>query len=141
MPSRILGGVAIEQGYDVKVSEVHGMSQRGGSVVTYVKFGEFGEKVYSPIVGEKTADYIMAFENLEAYRYLPYLKENGKLLVNAQEIDPMPVILGSAKYPENILTKIKDKNASLCAVDAFSAAREAAAKRRSMWCSSACSRP
>ena len=121
LASRILGNVVINEGYDVKVSEVHGMSQRGGSVVTYVKYGE---SVYSPIIGEGEADIVLAFELLEAYRALPYLKKGGKLVVNTQCIDPMPVITGAAKYPENILQKLESK-ADTIAVDALSLAREA----------------
>jgi len=91
LASRIIGNVALKQNYDVKVSEVHGMSQRGGSVVTYVKIGD---KVYSPIIEKGEADIIMAFEMLEALRWAEYLKEDGKLLVNEQKINPMPVIIG-----------------------------------------------
>ena len=94
LASRILGSALIGEGYDVKLSEVHGMSQRGGSVVTYVKFGE---KVYSPIIGKGEADIILAFELLEAYRALPYLRAGGKILVNAQQINPMPVVTGAAE--------------------------------------------
>ena len=118
LASRILGNVAIGEGYDVKVSEVHGMSQRGGSVVTYVKYGE---KVYSPIIDRGEADTILAFELLEAERALPYLKKGGKMIVNAQEIDPMPVITGAAKYPENIIEKLKE-NIDVKDVDALSLA-------------------
>jgi indolepyruvate ferredoxin oxidoreductase beta subunit len=99
LASKILGKVLSEEGYDVKVSEVHGMSQRGGSVVTYVKFGE---KVYSPIIDKGEADVIISFEQLEALRYTEYLKPNGKMLISTQKIDPMPVITGNAEYPENI---------------------------------------
>ena len=121
LASRILGNTVINEGYDVKVSEVHGMSQRGGSVVTYVKYGE---KVYSPIVDKGSADIILAFELLEAYRALPYLKKGGKMIVNSQKIDPMPVITGAAKYPENISDKLT--NACNCqVVDALSLAKEA----------------
>ncbi len=122
LASRILGTVATAQGFDVKVSEVHGMSQRGGSVVTYVKYGE---KVNSPIVSVGDADILLAFEQLEAYRSLPYLKKGGKLLVNTQKTDPMPVITGAMEYPENILEKIESKGISLTAIDALSLAREA----------------
>lgn len=104
LASRILGKVAVDGGYDVKVSEVHGMSQRGGSVVTYVKYDE---KVYSPIIGKGEADIILAFELLEAYRALPYLKKGGKMIVNTQQINPMPVITGAAKYPEGLEDKLK----------------------------------
>ena len=122
LASRILGNVVIEEGYDVKVSEVHGMAQRGGSVVTYVKYGE---NVYSPIISEGEADIILSFEELEAYRYLPYLKKGGTLIVNAQEIDPMPVITGASQYPENIINKLKDKADGVIAVDALALANEA----------------
>ncbi len=121
LASRILGRVAIESGHDVKISEVHGMSQRGGSVVTYVKYGD---KIYSPIIGEGEADIILAFEMLEAYRALPYLRKGGRLLMNTQKMDPMPVITGAAKYPENIEEKLAAK-ADLQAVDALTAARAA----------------
>ena len=103
LASRILGNVLVEEGYDVKLSEVHGMSQRGGSVVTYVKYGE---KVYSPVIEKGEADIILAFELLEGYRALPYLKKGGKMIVNNQRTDPMPVITGVAKYPENIAQKL-----------------------------------
>ncbi len=118
LASRILGNTVINEGYDVKVSEVHGMSQRGGSVITYVKYGD---KVYSPIVDKGEADIILAFELLEAYRALPYLKKGGKIIVNDQKIDPMPVISGIAKYPENITQKLPDATV----VDALSLAKEA----------------
>ncbi len=121
LASRILGNVAIGEGYDVKVSEVHGMSQRGGSVVTYVKYGE---KVYSPIIDKGEADIILAFELLEAYRALPFLKKGGKIIVNSQQIDPMPVITGAVKYPENISGKLSDVVDSTV-VDALAAADEA----------------
>ena len=122
LASRILGYVATVQGFDVKVSEVHGMSQRGGSVVTYVKYDK---KVNSPIVSNGDADILLAFEQLEAYRSLSYLKKGGKLLVNTHKTDPMPVIIGAAQYPENILSKIEGKGISVTAVDALSLAREA----------------
>lgn len=122
LASRILGNVVVEEGYDVKMSEVHGMAQRGGSVVTYVKYGD---AVYSPIISEGEADIILSFEELEAYRYLPYLKKGGTLIVNAQEIDPMPVITGVAQYPEQIVKKLKDKADGVIAVDALALANEA----------------
>ena len=106
LASRILGAVAVGGGYDVKVSEVHGMSQRGGSVVTYVKYGE---KVYSPIIDKGEADIILAFEILEAYRALPYLKKGGKMIVNTQKINPMPVITGACKYPAELEEKLDAK--------------------------------
>lgn len=119
LASRILGNVAISSGYDVKVSEVHGMSQRGGSVVTYVRYGD---SVSSPVIGLGGADTILAFEELEAYRNLTYLKSEGKLIVNTQNISPMPVITGNADYPENIIGKIREKNVNISAVDALSLA-------------------
>ncbi len=121
LASRILGNAVIRRGYDVKVSEVHGMSQRGGSVVTYVKYGE---AVYSPIIDKGEADVILAFELLEAYRALPWLKAGGKMIVNTQKIDPMPVITGSAAYPENIENKLASA-VNLTAVDALSLAQQA----------------
>ncbi len=121
LASRILGNVAIGEGYDVKVSEVHGMSQRGGSVVTYVKYGE---KVYSPIIDKGGADIILAFELLEAERSVPFLKKGGKLIVNSQKIDPMPVITGAAEYPADIDKKLSAV-ADTTVVDALSAAKEA----------------
>lgn len=121
LASRILGNAVISEGYDVKLSEVHGMSQRGGSVVTYVKYGD---KVYSPIIDEGEADIILAFELLEAYRALPYLKKGGKIIVNNQKIDPMPVITGAAEYPGDIEKKLSEK-ASTVVVDALSFAKEA----------------
>ncbi len=121
LASRILGNTVIGEGYDVKISEVHGMSQRGGSVVTYVKYGD---KVFSPIIDEGEADVILAFELLEAYRALPYLKKGGKLIVNNQQIDPMPVITGAAKYPEKIQEKLQ-ASVDTTLVDALSLAKEA----------------
>lgn len=121
LASRILGNTVINEGYDVKVSEVHGMSQRGGSVVTYVKFGD---KVYSPVIDLGEADIILAFEQLEAYRALPYLKKGGRMIANTQKMNPMPVITGAAQYPENILDKIAEK-ADLVSVDALKLAEQA----------------
>lgn len=121
LASRILGNAVIALGKDVKVSEVHGMSQRGGSVVTYVKFGE---KVYSPIIDKGEADIVLAFELLEAYRALPYVKKGGQMIVNTQKINPMPVITGAASYPDGIEEKIASETA-LCAVPALSLAKEA----------------
>ena len=100
LASKLLGWLLLNEGYDVKVSEVHGMSQRGGSVVTYVRFGE---KVYSPIIDKGEADLIVSFEKLEAARYLDYLKPDGTVVVNIQQIDPMPVVIGAAEYPEDII--------------------------------------
>ncbi len=121
LASRILGNAVIRAGYDVKVSEVHGMSQRGGSVVTYVKFGR---KVHSPIIDKGCADIILAFEKLEAYRALPWLKKGGKIIVNDQRINPMPVITGAMEYPENILEELQEK-AQVTVLDALKLAGEA----------------
>ena len=106
LTSRILGGITVENGYDVKLSEVHGMAQRGGSVVTYVRYGE---KVTEPIVEEGQADVLIAFEKLEALRYAHFLKKDGVIIVNDQKIDPMPVVTGVAKYPEGIIEHLSDK--------------------------------
>ena len=122
LASRILGAVYTGAGFDVKVSEVHGMSQRGGSVVTYVRYGD---RVASPIIEKGGADIILAFEKLEALRYFEYLKKGGKIIVNTQETDPMPVITGAAVYPENILEKLSAAGVAVTAVDALSLAREA----------------
>jgi len=122
LASRILGGVFIASGYDVKVSEVHGMSQRGGSVVTYVRAAD---KVYSPLVEKGEADLIIAFELLEAARWISYLKPGGKLVVNTQQIDPMPVITGAAAYPGGILDRLTDLGIDVTAVDALDMAVKA----------------
>ena len=121
LASRILGNVVISEGYDVKVSEVHGMSQRGGSVVTYVKYGD---KVYSPIIDRGGADIVLAFEMLEAYRALPYLKKGGRMIANTQKIDPMPVITGKMEYPKDIEKKLSEK-VDLITADALSLAERA----------------
>ena len=121
LASRILGNAIISAGFDVKVSEVHGMSQRGGSVVTYVKYAK---EVYSPIIDLGEADTILAFELLEAYRALPYLKKGGKVIVNTQSIDPMPVITGAMSYPADIAAKMSAM-ADVTAVDALALAKEA----------------
>lgn len=121
LASKILGIVAMKKSYDVKVSEVHGMAQRGGSVVTYVKFAD---KVYSPIIEKGEADIILAFEQLEAMRWIDYLKNNGKIIINKQKIDPMPVIIGKAKYPENIVEKIKGVVKNTVTVEALPIAKE-----------------
>ena len=121
LASRILGNLCTTLGFDVKVSEVHGMSQRGGSVVTYVKYGD---AVYSPIIDKGEADIVLAFELLEAYRALPYVKQGGKMILNSQKINPMPVITGAAEYPADIESKISEK-VDLTCVDALSLAKQA----------------
>ena len=122
LASKLLGAVLVKEGYDVKVSEVHGMSQRGGSVETYVRFGK---KVYSPIISKGEADYILSFEKLEAARFSEYLKESGEIIVNTQEIDPMPVITGAAVYPENVLEELKNKGVKVEDFDALTVAKQA----------------
>ena len=122
LASRLLGNALLSAKYDVKISEVHGMSQRGGSVVTYVKYGE---SVDSPIIEKGEADIILSFEQLEAARWLPYLKTDGKIIVNTQCIDPMPVIIGAATYPDGIVDKLKATGADVVAVDALAIAMSA----------------
>ena len=122
LASKLLGYVLMQQGYDVKVSEVHGMSQRGGSVVTYVRFGD---KVYSPVIDKGEADYILSFEKLEALRWLEYLKTGGQIITNTQEVDPMPVITGAMQYPDNIIEKLEAAGAKVDAKDFLSIAEEA----------------
>ena len=122
LASRLLGNALLSKNYDVKVSEVHGMSQRGGSVVTYVKYGS---KVASPIVALGEADLILSFEQLEAARWLPYLKKGGTIITNTQKMDPMPVVMGAAEYPHDILDAIRAKGVNLVAVDALSMAVQA----------------
>ena len=122
LASKLLGHLLLSQGYDVKVSEVHGMSQRGGSVVTYVRYGD---KVYSPVIDKGEADYIVSFEILEAARWLPFLKKDGQIVTNTQQIDPMPVITGAAEYPENLVSKLKETGAKVDALDCLSLAEQA----------------
>ena len=126
LASKMLGKLLLARGYDVKVSEVHGMSQRGGSVVTYVRYGE---KVYSPIIDKGEADYIISFEKLEAARWISYLKKGGKIIVSNQEIEPMPVIIGAAKYPENLVEKMKEAGADVDAFDALDLALQAGSSK------------
>lgn len=122
LAGKLLGHVLMEQGYDVKVSEVHGMSQRGGSVVTYVRFGE---KVYSPVIDKGEADIIVSFEKLEAARWLEYLKPGGQIITNTQELEPMPVIIGAAQYPEKLVEKMQEAGAMVDAKDFLAIAESA----------------
>ncbi|MBR2634372.1 MAG: indolepyruvate oxidoreductase subunit beta [Clostridia bacterium] len=122
LASKLLGRLLLTRGYDIKVSEVHGMSQRGGSVVTYVRFGD---KVYSPIIDKGEADFIVSFELLEAARWTEYLKPGGKIVVNTQRINPLPVIIGAAEYPENLEEKIRSAGIGLESFDALSLAEKA----------------
>ena len=122
LASKLLGRLLLSQGYDVKVSEVHGMSQRGGSVVTYVRYGD---KVYSPVIDKGEADLIVSFEQLEAARWLPYLRPDGQIVTNTQSIDPMPVVTGKAVYPEGLIDKMKAAGARVDALDCVTLARQA----------------
>ena len=122
LASKLLGWLMMDQGLDVKVSEVHGMSQRGGNVVTYVKFGD---KVYSPVVDKGEADFIVSFELLEAARWVEYLKPGGRIIVSTQRIDPMPVLTGQAQYPENLVERMREKGFAVDAVDGLALAEEA----------------
>ncbi len=122
LASRLLGSAMMDLGYDVKVSEVHGMSQRGGSVETYVRYGD---KVYSPVIDPGEADIVLAFEQLEAARFLPFLKKGGVVVTNTQQIDPMPVVTGAAQYPQGLLEQIQAQGAGLLAFDALSLAEQA----------------
>ncbi len=106
LTSRILGGITVDAGFDVKLSEVHGMAQRGGSVVTFVRYGE---KVAEPIVEPGQADVIIAFERLEALRYAHFLKKDGVMIINDWRIDPITVVTGAAQYPENIIEDLSAK--------------------------------
>ena len=126
LASKLLGRLLLTKGYDIKVSEVHGMSQRGGSVVTYVRFGD---KVYSPIIDKGEADYIVSFELLEAARYTEYLKPDGKIVTNTQQINPMPVITGAAEYPADLAAKMQAKGIDVDAFDALKLAEQAGSSK------------
>ena len=122
LASKLLGHLLMGQGYDVKVSEVHGMSQRGGSVVTYVRYGD---KVYSPVIDKGEADYIVSFELLEAARWTEYLKNGGTIVTNTQQINPMPVITGAAQYPQQLAEEMAKLGIDVEAFDALSLAEQA----------------
>ncbi len=126
LASKLLGKLLLGKGYDVKVSEVHGMSQRGGSVVTYVCYGD---KVYSPVIDKGEADVIVSFEMLEAARWVEYLKKDGVIITNTQQVNPMPVIIGAQEYPDNLATKIENLGIKLDALDALSLAEEAGSSK------------
>ena len=126
LASKLLGRLLLTRGYDIKVSEVHGMSQRGGSVVTYVRYGE---KVYSPIIDKGEADFIVSFELLEAARWTEYLKVGGKIIANTQQINPMPVIIGAAEYPTDLAGKMQAAGVDLDAFDALKLAEEAGSSK------------
>ncbi len=126
LASKLLGRLLLTRGYDIKVSEVHGMSQRGGSVVTYVRFGD---KVYSPVIDKGEADFIVSFELLEAARWTEYLKPEGVIIANTQKINPMPVITGAAVYPEALEDKIAAAGLRLETVDALALAEQAGSSK------------
>ncbi len=120
LTSRIIGKTALQAGFDVKLSEVHGMAQRGGSVVTFVRFGE---KVYEPVVEEGNVDVLISFERLEAKRYAHFLKKDGVLIVNDCRIDPMTVVIGAKTYPENIIEDLS-KDHTVYKIDGGAIAKE-----------------
>ena len=126
LASKLLGHLLLTRGYDVKVSEVHGMSQRGGSVVTYVRYGD---RVYSPIIDKGEADLIVSFEKLEAARWIEYLKKDGIIVTSTQETDPMPVITGAAEYPAELIEKMRAKGVNVDAIDALSLAEQAGSSK------------
>ncbi len=126
LASKLLGRLLLGKGYDVKVSEVHGMSQRGGSVVTYVRWGD---RVCSPIIDKGQADCVLSFELLEAARYTEYVKPGGRIIVNSQQINPMPVVAGAASYPENLVEKIAGLGIQVDAFDALTLAEEAGSSK------------
>ena len=122
LASKLVGRVLLNEGFDAKVSEVHGMSQRGGSVVTYVRYGD---KVYSPIVDIGEAEIIISFELLEAARWINHLAPDGLLVTNTQQIDPLPVIMGAAEYPDKLVEKMEATGVRVEAFDALALAEEA----------------
>ena len=126
LASKLLGRLLLTRNYDIKVSEVHGMSQRGGSVVTYVRYGD---KVYSPIIDKGEADFILSFELLEAARSAEDLRPDGTIITNTQEINPMPVITGAMNYPEDLLGKMAALGLNVDAMDALTLAREAGSSK------------
>ena len=126
LASKLLGQVLLQQGYDVKVSEVHGMSQRGGSVVTYVRYGD---KVASPVIDKGEADFIVSFELLEAARWVSFLRPGGQIVTSTQQIDPMPVVTGAAQYPENLVEKMRAAGAKVDALDCLALAKQAGSSK------------
>ena len=126
LASKLLGHLLLTQGYDVKVSEVHGMSQRGGSVVTYVRYGD---RVYSPVIDKGEADVIVSFEQLEAARWIEYLRPDGVIVTNTQKTDPMPVITGAAVYPEGLIEKMQAAGVKVDAIDALTLAEQAGSSK------------
>lgn len=121
LTARVLGNLLTNENYDVKISEIHGMAQRGGSVVTHIRYGE---KVHSPIIEPGGADILIGFEKMEALRWSHYLKPGGKIIINDQEILPMPVISGTAEYPGDIISRVKEVCSDLYVLDAVSVAEK-----------------
>ena len=128
LAGRIIGNAALAAGYDVKVSEVHGMSQRGGSVVTYVKYGK---EICSPIICRGEADWMLAFEQMEAYRWSPWLKRDGVLILSTQKVNPMPVVIGASEYTADIPGKLSDAGIQVTMLDAVGIARDAGNEKAS----------
>ncbi len=126
LASKLLGRLLLTRNYDIKVSEVHGMSQRGGSVVTYVRYGD---KVYSPIIDKGEAHFILSFELLEAARAVEWLRPDGTIITNTQKVNPMPVITGAMAYPEDLLGKLNALGLKIDALDALSLAQEAGSSK------------
>ena len=126
LASRIIGNVAVNSSYDVKLSEIHGMAQRGGSVISSIRMGE---KVYSPLIEKGAADIILAFEELEALRWLDYLAPDGRMIVNRQQILPASVLTGQAVYPEEIIDKIRERVGNIITIDALTVARKCGTTR------------
>ena len=126
LASKLLGRLLLDKGYDVKVSEVHGMSQRGGSVVTYVRFGD---RVCSPVIDKGEADFILSFELLEAARWMEFLRPGGRIITNTQQINPMPVITGAAEYPAQLEQRMAAAGVDLDAMDALTLAEQAGSSK------------
>jgi indolepyruvate ferredoxin oxidoreductase beta subunit len=121
LAGEIISEVAMASGYDVKKSEVHGMAQRGGAVSSHVRFGE---KIYSPLIETGTADIILAFEKLESLRHIQYLKKDGIVIVNDQQIEPLPVSAGLDKHPDNIWDMLREKAKFVYIVDGLGIAKK-----------------
>jgi indolepyruvate ferredoxin oxidoreductase beta subunit len=117
----ILADVALRAGLDVKKSEVHGMAQRGGSVVSQLRFGEH---IFSPLIEETFADFIIGFEKLETLRYIHFLSEKGRVLVDSLEISPMPVLIGATEYPKDVIERIRSRAKNVYEINAFNKAKE-----------------
>ncbi|MCL6472129.1 MAG: indolepyruvate oxidoreductase subunit beta [Firmicutes bacterium] len=122
----IMSQVLVGAEYDVKMAEIHGMSQRGGSVNTMVRFGS---RVYSPVIEKRKADFILAFEQLEALRWADYLKPGGVLIMNTEKIKPLPVLIGNDDYPEDIEGMLRQKGIEVIKIDANKLAEEAGSKK------------